>query len=100
MNRIRELPENSRIVATHTDSPDVRMLSNLPHQDNFEISSYVSLSSLVTNVLLLKYSIQVLIWDVEAQPHRQAMLGATASCPDLVCSEAIKFYILFHITLF
>lgn len=27
---------------------------------------------------------QVLIWDVEAQPNRQANLGATASHPDLV----------------
>lgn len=26
MNRIRELPQNSKIVAMHTDSPDVRSL--------------------------------------------------------------------------
>ncbi|GLT79078.1 hypothetical protein SLA2020_505850 [Shorea laevis] len=48
INRIRELPQNSKIVATHTDSPDV------------------------------------LIWDVEAQPNRHAVLGATHSRPDLV----------------
>ncbi|XP_065866690.1 WD-40 repeat-containing protein MSI4-like [Euphorbia lathyris] len=48
VNRIRELPQNSKIVATHTDSPDV------------------------------------FIWDVEAQPHRQAVLGTTASRADLV----------------
>ncbi|XVF74409.1 hypothetical protein PTKIN_Ptkin13bG0108200 [Pterospermum kingtungense] len=48
VNRIRELPQNSKIVATHTDSPDV------------------------------------LIWDVEAQPNRHAVLGATDSHPDLV----------------
>ncbi|CAN1293731.1 WD-40 repeat-containing protein MSI4 [Linum perenne] len=48
VNRIRELPQNSRIVATHTDSPDV------------------------------------LIWDVETQPNRHAVLGATNSRPDLV----------------
>ncbi|KAJ4749870.1 WD-40 repeat-containing protein MSI4 [Rhynchospora pubera] len=48
VNRIRELPQNSKIVATHTDSPDV------------------------------------LIWDVEAQPNRHAVLGATESRPDLV----------------
>ncbi|XP_050218597.1 WD-40 repeat-containing protein MSI4-like [Mercurialis annua] len=48
VNRIRELPQNSRIVATHTDSPDV------------------------------------LIWDVEAQPNRHAVLGATNSRPDLI----------------
>ncbi|XWS16226.1 hypothetical protein CRYUN_Cryun34aG0067000 [Craigia yunnanensis] len=47
VNRIRELPQNSNIVATHTDSPDV------------------------------------LIWDVEAQPNRHAVLGATDSRPDL-----------------
>ncbi|TYI76562.1 hypothetical protein E1A91_D06G085000v1 [Gossypium mustelinum] len=48
VNRIRELPQNSKIVATHTDSPDV------------------------------------LIWDVEAQPNRHAVLGATHSRPDLI----------------
>ncbi|KAK6911888.1 Histone-binding protein RBBP4, N-terminal [Dillenia turbinata] len=48
VNRIRELPQNSKIVATHTDSPDV------------------------------------LIWDVEAQPNRHAVLGAADSRPDLV----------------
>ncbi|CAM8954305.1 unnamed protein product [Rhodiola kirilowii] len=48
VNRIRELPQNSNIIATHTDSPDV------------------------------------LIWDVESQPNRQAVLGATASHPDLI----------------
>ncbi|CAI9114323.1 OLC1v1015026C1 [Oldenlandia corymbosa var. corymbosa] len=48
VNRIRELPQNSKIVATHTDSPDV------------------------------------LIWDVESQPNRHAILGATESHPDLV----------------
>ncbi|KAJ7955889.1 WD-40 repeat-containing protein MSI4-like [Quillaja saponaria] len=48
VNRIRELPQNSKIVATHTDSPDV------------------------------------LIWDVEAQPNRHAVLGATNSHPDLI----------------
>ncbi|KAB1218430.1 WD-40 repeat-containing protein MSI4 [Morella rubra] len=47
VNRIRELPQNCKIVATHTDSPDV------------------------------------LIWDVEAQPNRHAVLGATNSRPDL-----------------
>ncbi|KAG6780424.1 hypothetical protein POTOM_013281 [Populus tomentosa] len=48
VNRIRELPQNTNIVATHTDSPDV------------------------------------LIWDVDSQPNRHAVLGATESCPDLV----------------
>ncbi|XP_031388956.1 WD-40 repeat-containing protein MSI4-like isoform X1 [Punica granatum] len=48
VNRIRELPQNSKIVATHTDGPDV------------------------------------LIWDVESQPSRQAILGAQSSRPDLV----------------
>ncbi|KAL4369700.1 hypothetical protein GQ457_05G035180 [Hibiscus cannabinus] len=48
VNRIRELPQDSKIVATHTDSPDV------------------------------------LIWDVEAQPNRHAVLGATDSRPDLI----------------
>ncbi|MQL80227.1 hypothetical protein Taro_012687 [Colocasia esculenta] len=48
VNRIRELPQNSKIVATHTDSPDV------------------------------------LIWDVEAQPNRHAVLGAAESHPDLI----------------
>ncbi|XP_078432011.1 transducin family protein / WD-40 repeat family protein [Wolffia australiana] len=48
VNRIRELPQNSRIVATHTDSPDV------------------------------------LIWDVESQPNRHAVLGAADSRPDLI----------------
>ncbi|PIN02574.1 Nucleosome remodeling factor, subunit CAF1/NURF55/MSI1 [Handroanthus impetiginosus] len=47
VNRIRELPQNSNIVATHTDSPDV------------------------------------LIWDVDTQPNRQPVLGATPSRPDL-----------------
>ncbi|KAJ8643377.1 hypothetical protein MRB53_005125 [Persea americana] len=48
VNRIRELPQNSKIVATHTDSPDV------------------------------------LIWDVEAQPNRHAVLGTADSRPDLI----------------
>ncbi|PON50471.1 WD repeat containing protein [Parasponia andersonii] len=48
VNRIRELPQNTKIVATHTDSPDV------------------------------------LIWDVEAQPNRHAVFGATNSRPDLI----------------
>ncbi|XP_059641600.1 WD-40 repeat-containing protein MSI4-like [Cornus florida] len=48
VNRIRELPQNTKIVATHTDSPDV------------------------------------LIWDVETQPNRHAVLGASDSRPDLV----------------
>ncbi|CAI0627984.1 unnamed protein product [Linum tenue] len=48
VNRIRELPQNSRIVATHTDGPDV------------------------------------LIWDVETQPNRHAVLGASNSRPDLI----------------
>ncbi|KAL5158375.1 WD-40 repeat-containing protein MSI4 [Glycine soja] len=48
VNRIRELPQNSKIVATHTDSPDV------------------------------------LVWDVESQPNRHAVLGATNSRPDLI----------------
>ncbi|XP_071723057.1 WD-40 repeat-containing protein MSI4-like [Rutidosis leptorrhynchoides] len=48
VNRIRELPQNSKIVATHTDSPEV------------------------------------LIWDVEAQPNRHAVLGDANSRPDLI----------------
>ncbi|KAE8683191.1 WD-40 repeat-containing protein MSI4 [Hibiscus syriacus] len=48
VNRIRELPQKPKIVATHTDSPDV------------------------------------LIWDVEAQPNRHAVLGVTHSCPYLI----------------
>ncbi|KAG8367241.1 hypothetical protein BUALT_Bualt16G0052100 [Buddleja alternifolia] len=50
VNRIRELPQNKNIVATHTDCPEV------------------------------------LIWDVEAQPNRHAVLGAANSRPDLVLS--------------
>ncbi|EYU28409.1 hypothetical protein ABFS82_12G121900 [Erythranthe guttata] len=50
VNRIRELPQNKNIVATHTDCPEV------------------------------------LIWDVEAQPNRQALLGSADSRPDLVLS--------------
>ncbi|KHN32689.1 WD-40 repeat-containing protein MSI4 [Glycine soja] len=48
VNRIREFQQNSKIVATHTDCPEV------------------------------------LIWDVETQPNRHAVLGATTSRPDLV----------------
>ncbi|XP_056856930.1 WD-40 repeat-containing protein MSI4 [Raphanus sativus] len=48
VNRIRELPQNSKIIATHTDSPDV------------------------------------LIWDVDTQPNRHAVLGAANSRPDLI----------------
>ncbi|PSS01977.1 WD-40 repeat-containing protein [Actinidia chinensis var. chinensis] len=48
VNRIRELPQNNSIIATHTDCPEV------------------------------------LIWDVEAQPNRHAVLGAADSRPDLV----------------
>ncbi|CAA0842097.1 WD-40 repeat-containing protein MSI4 [Striga hermonthica] len=50
VNRIRELPQNKNIVATHTDCPEV------------------------------------LIWDVESQPNRHAVLGAEDSRPDLVLS--------------
>jgi hypothetical protein len=38
---------------------------------------------------------QVLIWDVEAQPNRHAVLGATNSRPDLVCPVQRKFVIYF-----
>ncbi|XP_047320454.1 WD-40 repeat-containing protein MSI4-like [Impatiens glandulifera] len=48
VNRIKELPQNRNIVATHTDGPNV------------------------------------LIWNVESQPNRQAVYGAQNSCPDLV----------------
>ncbi|KAK9274931.1 hypothetical protein L1049_022186 [Liquidambar formosana] len=48
VNRIRELPQNKKIVATHTDCPEV------------------------------------LIWDIEAQPNRHAVYGATESRPDLI----------------
>lgn len=48
VNRIREFAQNTNIVATHTDSPEV------------------------------------LIWDVETQPNRHAVLGAPTSRPDLV----------------
>ncbi|KAK7281211.1 hypothetical protein RIF29_08989 [Crotalaria pallida] len=48
VNRIRELPQNSKIVATHTDSPDV------------------------------------FIWDLESQPNRHVVLGASNSRPDLI----------------
>ncbi|XAR53441.1 hypothetical protein NMG60_11021993, partial [Bertholletia excelsa] len=48
VNRIRELPQNNNIVATHTDCPEV------------------------------------LIWDIEGQPNRHAVLGAAESRPDLV----------------
>ncbi|KAK9072032.1 hypothetical protein SSX86_008464 [Deinandra increscens subsp. villosa] len=48
VNRIRELPQNKNIIATHTDCPEV------------------------------------LIWDIEAQPNRHAVLGASESHADLV----------------
>ncbi|KAF8093568.1 hypothetical protein N665_0383s0192 [Sinapis alba] len=48
VKKIRELPQNSKIVATHTDTPDV------------------------------------LIWDVETQPNRHAVLGVANSLPDLI----------------
>ncbi|RWV89734.1 hypothetical protein GW17_00048102 [Ensete ventricosum] len=41
VNRIRELPQNSKIVATHTNSPDVRkttMLILIGHQQNAEFA--------------------------------------------------------------
>ncbi|KAK6941374.1 WD40 repeat [Dillenia turbinata] len=48
VNRIRELPQCTKILATHTDIPEV------------------------------------LIWDVEAQPNRQGVPGATPSRPNLI----------------
>lgn len=39
VNRIRELPQNTKIVATHTDSPDVR--------GNFSFFSFVFSSVLL-----------------------------------------------------
>ncbi|KAL3691523.1 hypothetical protein R1sor_005174 [Riccia sorocarpa] len=48
VNRIRELPQNSKIVATHTDSREVY------------------------------------IWNLETQPNRATLIGATHSRPDLV----------------
>lgn len=36
---------------------------------------------------------QVLIWDVEAQPNRHAVLGATNSRPDLVYFNCYILYI-------
>lgn len=40
---------------------------------------------------------QVLIWDVEAQPNRHAVLGATNSRPDLVCPVQRKFVFCFFL---
>lgn len=54
VNRIRELPQNNKILATHTDSPDV------------------------------------LIWDVDAQPNRQASYGASDSRPDLILTGHLE----------
>ena len=38
----------------------------------------------VFSKLDLMATVQVLIWDVEAQPNRHAVFGATDSRPDLV----------------
>ncbi|KAL7593451.1 hypothetical protein Lser_V15G32262 [Lactuca serriola] len=62
VNRIRELSQNRKIVATHTDNPDV------------------------------------LIWDVEAQPNRHAILGATEPRPNLRhTGDYLKDVAFFHI---
>lgn len=54
VNRIRELPQNKNIIATHTDCPEV------------------------------------LIWDIEAQPNRYAVLGASESQADLVLTGHVN----------
>lgn len=44
---------------------------------------------------------QVLIWDVETQPNRHAVLGASESRPDLVCLQQQTIILkLLHLTLF
>lgn len=73
VNRIRELPQNSKIVATHTDSPDVRKI----YDSNARKIHF--LAYLISDMFL-----KVLIWDVETQPNRHPMLGAAESRPDLV----------------
>lgn len=40
-------------------------------------------------------AIQVLIWDVEAQPNRHAVLGAAESRPDLVCYYLVTLFMYF-----
>ena len=79
MNRIRELPQNTKIVATHTDSPDVRILTYL----SLVIKSN-KWNLLFDSCFSIIKKLQVLIWDVEAQPNRHAVFGATNSRPDLV----------------
>lgn len=56
VNRIRELPQNSKIVATHTDSPDVCNVSfvsffflfySKPHLDVLLVKCYQILGSVL-----------------------------------------------------
>ena len=73
VNRIRELPQNSKIIATHTDSPDVSAAASSIQVYRFHTCFWIKICWF-----------QVLIWDVETQPNRHAVLGAAHSRPDLV----------------
>lgn len=49
-------------------------------------------------LLIIRFTkTQVLIWDVEAQPNRHAVLGATNSRPDLVFTVFGKFFPCYEI---
>ncbi|ONM39172.1 hypothetical protein ZEAMMB73_Zm00001d043832 [Zea mays] len=139
VNRIRELPQNSKIIATHTNSPDVLIwdveaqpnrhvlgasesrpdlilighkeivefvlamcpaepyvLSGGKWQQEYndvaylgespsEASEFIELAQLPESE---NFHRTVLIWDVEAQPNRHAVLGASESRPDL---EIVEF---------
>ena len=95
VNRIRELPQNSRIVATHTDSPDVGVFSSLSLLMKTEAYMlFFGNPSMLCNISSLQCIFvhsQVLIWDVETQPNRHAVLGAADSRPDLVHPFFINF---------
>lgn len=105
VNRIRELPQNSKIVATHTDSPDVCNVSFVSFFFFFFIQNHIWMFcwSSVTKfqavswffIQALGFFNQVLIWDVEAQPNRHAVLGAQDSRPDLVCFQVYHLLLPF-----
>lgn len=92
VNRIRELPQNSKIVATHTDSPDVSIylhvalfLLNVDYQD-FKVfkSSILSLNKKFIN---WGSSICIKVLSLWSGPY----LGRWGSTKSSCCSGSYKF---------
>lgn len=71
------------IIATHTDSPHVSSVWLFIWIAILKFENFVFI--FCDGSVIFDFVSQVLIWNVESQPNRNAVLGAPTSVPDLVC---------------